>query len=143
MDDTETTTATQEAPAAVTEVSTPAGEPTGEPTGAETTVAQEPSAPPWASIAEPDDVLDLEPFQPLLQSRVAQQIAPIREWFDGELARRTKDWEATEAHSRFSGLAGRLQERLEIGDLEGADKVLNRLQQFMEPYTDSYQNNLD
>ena len=84
---------------------------------------------------DPYPVLDHPKFEPVFKREVERQaadrVAQIRQEADAQV----KDWEATNAYRTLAGYYGNLIEKLEAGDMEGAGRVLERLEKTTEPFT--------
>ena len=99
--------------------------------------------PPWASLADPYEVLDHGDFKPILERRDRRITEDLRIEYDGKLKAATQRWEATQVHDRLSGMYGSLLEKLQGGaDLPGADKLLDRFERLVAPYAAAYETGL-
>ncbi len=144
MTDTETPTETEvPTPAEVVEapkteaVETPAEEtkPEAEPTEAK---PEEPEKPAWADTKDPYDVLELEEFKPHLERRDRRIEEGIRTNYQTQLEQATGNWKATEAHKQLAGIYGNILQKLEDGDAETVGKLVGRLEEAVEPYSEAY-----
>ena len=139
---------TQETPTEV-EVPTPAETAEAPKTEAVETPAEEtkpeaeptetkPEAPAWADKADPYDVLELEEFKPHLERRDQRVEERIRQDYQGQYQEAVGNWKATEAHKQLAGIYGNILQKLGEGDAETVGKLVDRLEQAVEPYSEAY-----
>ncbi len=147
MDDVETPTEVKvPTPAETAEApkteETPAEEtkPEAEPT--ETKPDAEESPPPWAKTTDPYDVLELEEFKPHLERRDRRIDERIRGDYQRQYEEATGNWKATEAHKQLAGIYGNILQKLEDGDADTVGKLVGRLEEAVEPYSESYKKGL-
>jgi len=107
---------------------------TPEEVSAEPEASQE-EPPAWASIRDPYDLLDHPEIQPVFEREVKRRTQETETRITQEADSRVKDWEATNAYRTLAGYYGNLIEKLEAGDMEGAGRVLERLEKTTEPFT--------
>ena len=135
-DETAVADPTQEALPVSTEVAEAAATETEaaaeEVTLAETVETPAPTA--WANIPDPYDVLDLPDFQPHLERRDRRVRAEADAQVAQQVEERTKTWESSKLYSSLHGFVGTITEKLDGADLDGADKVLGRLEALVQPY---------
>lgn len=129
---------------AVEAQTTPEGAEEPQPTSAEGQEAApaEKTPPAWAAVEDPYDVLDLDAFKPILERRSGLTEERLREDYEGRLQTATKNWESTNVHKTIGGIAGNLAEKLEAGDIDGAERILTKLEKFREPYMETHQSDL-
>ena len=146
MDDVETLTdAPVPTPAEVVEapkteaVETPAEEPKPEAEPTETTPEE---APAWAATRDPYDVLELDEFKPHLERRDRRVEERLRQDYQGQYEQATGNWKATEAHKQLAGIYGNILQKLGEGDPDTVGKLVGRLEQAVEPYSESYKKGL-
>ena len=116
-------------------------------TGAETEQVTGPAEgetppPPWATVADPYDVLNLDEFKPHLERRIARERETLDTQLKAEYAQKTSDWESTNVHNTIAGYVGTIDQKLDLGDYDGAEKILAKLEKFRDPYTAPYQERL-
>ncbi len=118
--------------AAPEQVTTPAEEtkPEAEPTE---TKPEETSEPP-----DPYDELEHERFKPVLERRDRRVEERIRQDYQGQYQEAVGNWKATEAHKQLAGIYGNILQKLEEGDAETVGKLVGRLEQAVEPYSEDY-----
>jgi hypothetical protein len=143
MEDTETPTETEvptpaetaEAPkteAAPEQVTTPAEEtkPEAEPTEAKPEAELEPP--------DPYDELEHERFKPVLERRDRRAEERVRADYQGQYETAVGNWKATEAHKQLAGIYGNILQKLQDSDVESTEKLVGRLEEAIEPYSESY-----
>ena len=142
MPDTETPTETEvptpaevvEAPkteAAPEQVATPAEEtkPEAEPTEAK---PEEPEPP------DPYDELEHERFKPVLERRDRRVEEGFKADYQRQYEEATGNWKATEAHKQLAGIYGNILQKLDEGDADTVGKLVGRLEEAVEPYSEDY-----
>lgn len=141
MPDTETPTETEvPTPAEVAEapktevtpeqVTTPAEEtkPEAEPTEAK----------PEVEVPDPYDELEHERFKPVLERRDRRIDTQVRENYQRQYEEATGNWKATEAHKQLAGIYGNILQKLDEGDADTVGKLVGRLEEAVEPYSEAY-----
>ena len=135
MTDTETPTETEvPTPAEVVEapkteaVETPAEETKPE---AELTEAK-PEEP------DPYDELEHERFKPVLERRDRRTNERIQADYQRQYDEATGNWKATEAHKQLAGIYGNILQKLDEGDADTVGKLVGRLEEAVEPYSEAY-----
>ena len=135
-----TPTAEAEAPrteaATSEEAAAPAQEPSPAAAAAETQLEKEPEPP------DPYDELEHERFKPVLERRDQRKAEAIRQEFQAQLAKDTKDWQSTQAYEQIAGVYGTILEKLGEGDTETVGKLVGRLEQAMEPFSTPYKDGI-
>ena len=121
-------------------VETPAEEPKPEAEPTETKPEEE--APAWAATRDPYDVLELDEFKPHLERRDRRVEERLRQDYQGQYEQATGNWKATEAHKQLAGIYGNILQKLEEGDADTVGKLVGRLEQAVEPYSESYKKGL-
>ena len=137
MTDTETPTEVEvPTPAEVVEapkteaVETPAEEPKPE---AEPTEAKPEPEPP-----DPYDELEHERFKPVLERRDRRNDERVRADYQRQYEEATGNWKATEAHKQLAGIYGNILQKLDEGDADTVGKLVGRLEEAVEPYSEAY-----
>ncbi len=140
----------QEIPTAQTPEGVPPVDPTAEAPPApeagvesQATVGTEEAPPaPEAGAAAPEldpyEVLARPEFKEHLQRRDGRIEENLRGQYNQQLEERTKNWESTQVYQTFNALTGNLSARLEESNLEGADRMLSKLEKLREPYSEAY-----
>ncbi len=136
---------TQETPTEV-EVPTPAEVVEAPKTEAVETPAEEtkPQAEPTETKPEvpeppdPYDELEHERFKPVLERRDRRNDERVRADYQRQYEEATGNWKATEAHKQLAGIYGNILQKLEEGDADTVGKLVGRLEQAVEPYSESY-----
>ncbi len=137
LTDVEVPTPTEVAEAPKTEaVETPAEETKPE---AEPTETQPPEAP---EPPDPYDELGHERFKPVLERRDRRHDERVRGDYQRQYEEATGDWKATEAHKQLAGYYGQILQKVEEGDAEFVGKLLGRMEQAVEPFSESYKKGL-
>jgi hypothetical protein len=118
-------------------VETPAEEtkPEAEPTETKPE-AEEPPA--WAGTRDPYDVLELEEFKPHLERRDRRVEERMRTEYQGQYEQAVGNWKATEAHKQLAGIYGNILQKLQDSDVDNTEKLIGRLEEAVEPYSDAY-----
>jgi hypothetical protein len=119
---------------------TPAEEP--KPEAEPTETKPEPEKPTWADKTDPYDVLELEEFKPHLERRDRRIEEGVRTTYQAQLEEATGNWKATEAHKQLAGIYGNILQKLEDGDADTVGKLVGRLEEAIEPYSESYKKGL-
>jgi hypothetical protein len=143
MADTETPTEVP-VPTPAEVVETPKTEAAPEATPAEET---KPEAEPTETKPEPEpidpyDELGEERFKSVLESRDRRQGEQIRADYQTQYEQAVGNWKATEAHKQLAGIYGNILQKLEDGDADTVGKLVGRLEEAIEPYSESYKKGL-
>lgn len=121
-------------------VETPEGAEQQEATSAE---KQEAVAPlPWAATQNAEELLDFPELRPHLERRDQRVEARLQEQYQKLLQDDKRDWESTNLHQTLAGHYGNLVQKLEDSEIDGADRILKRLDAVREPYLPDYQKKL-
>jgi hypothetical protein len=99
-------------------------------------------APPWAATRDPYDVLELEELKPHLERRDRRNEERVRADYQKQYEEATGSWKATEAHAQLASIYGNILQKLEDGDSDTVGKLVGRLEQAVEPYSESYKKGL-
>ena len=112
------------------EVETPAEETKPE---AEPTETKPEEAPP-----DPYDELEHERFKPVLERRDRRSEEKVRADYQRQFEEATGNWKATEAHKQLAGIYGNILQKLDEGDADTVGKLVGRLEEAVEPYSEAY-----
>jgi hypothetical protein len=119
-------------PTEAAEVATPAEgavpEATSEPVETPTATAK------FGVSDDPYEVIEHEDFKPLLERRDNRIRDTIRSELDNEFQEKTRKWESTQSYSTMASLSGRLIQTIEDGNIQGAERVIDRLNEIMAPH---------
>ena len=91
---------------------------------------------------DPYDELEHERFKPVLERRDRRLDEQVRGDYQRQYEEATGNWKATEAHKQLAGIYGNILQKLEEGDADTVGKLVGRLEQAVEPYSDSYKKGL-
>ncbi|KKK64054.1 hypothetical protein LCGC14_2988100, partial [marine sediment metagenome] len=81
-------------------------------------------------------------FKPVLESRDRRVEERVRTDYQGQFEQATGNWKATEAHKQLAGIYGNILQRLQEGDVDNTEKLIGRLEEAVEPYSESYKKGL-
>ena len=132
-EETPTTTDVDPTPAEP-EPTTPAAEPAPEP------APEAPPPPPWANVQGTDweDLLDHEEFAPVLTKREERIKATLHQELGSQYQQGLKtavdNWAGTQMAQTVAGYYGSIAQKLEGGDYEGAERLLDKLDAVGQPY---------
>lgn len=84
-------------------------------------------------------ILDHPKVKETLRFRDERMRGELQQEFNGRYEKATKDWESLQAHQTINGLVGNLSARLDESNFDGADRIIAKLEKFREPYTESYE----
>lgn len=87
---------------------------------------------------DPYDELGHERFKSVLERRDRRIEEGVRTDYQRQLEEATGNWKATEAHKQIAGAYGGIMDKLAAGDLEGTEKLIGRLEEAIQPYSDAY-----
>ena len=113
---------------------TPAAEPAPEP------APEAPPPPPWANVQGTDweDLLDHEEFAPVLAKREERIKATLHDELGAVYAKNfetaTSSWAGTQGAQTMAGYLGSIAQKIESGEYEGAEKLLDKLDAVATPY---------
>ena len=132
-----------EAPATpAPETDAPEPEAPSEPVETPAPSAEEP-AQPFATIkGQPVEdqygVLDHEEMQPHLERRDRRVEERIRQEYQGQFEEAKRGLEASHAHKTLAGIYGNILQKLQDGDIDGAERLIDRMEGAIEPYKEDY-----
>lgn len=142
MQETETAEKTQEVLPTPTEAAEVAPTPEGAEQPQQTLAEEQETVPPaeksWTQVEDAYDLLDLEEVKPHIERRIQRERESLTTQYKAEVEQRTKDWESTNLHNTIAGYAGGMADKLDLADLDGAEKTLAKLEKFREPYMEPY-----
>ena len=127
------------------EVSSPAealAAETAEAAAATTPVETEPKPEPPDHYARWEEIEADEAMKPVLARRDARVRTELETALSAELEGHKKSWETSQVRQQVAGYYGNIIQKLEAGDVDGADKLLDRLEQVTAPYEESYKESL-
>ena len=83
-------------------------------------------------------VLDHEEMKPHLERRDRRVDETIRQEYQGQFDEAKKGLEATHAHKTLAGIYGNILQKLQDSDIEGATRLIDRLDTAIEPYKETH-----
>lgn len=132
------TTATVEGTSAPT--ITPEAEPAPVTEAAEEAPAAEEQKPTssWATLTDPYEVLDLPDFSPVLERRDKRVRDQFQAEADQTVQEKTKQWESNQLKRSLDGYVGSITDAITNADVEGASRIMDKLETLMQPYTEEH-----
>lgn len=113
---------------------------------AATEEAESPAPPRYLVDGDPVEdeyaLLDHPKLKPHMERQERRLEEKYRGQYEEQFKQATQKWETTKLHDDLSTELGRLRNAVSDSDVEGAEKVLARLDRMTEPYSKTYQETL-